>query len=208
MKLNNLAHPWSNVQSNKQKLKVKANSSFIYIHNPKNWELVNFKVDKKAVPRLLPKLGVLRLTPGVNLVRKNGNAINSSIAIANLEDRGFTIIDPNKFDYLRVYPCINGSRYEDRFTVFEQLGGSLITSFNHEEFNEFRCQLMREGALDLPHEHFIKLMINENQKLIDKYSQLQHNPNHAALYKNAIQKDKDLKQAKQALKKDGVIVYE
>jgi hypothetical protein len=169
---------------------------------------VNFKKDKKTIPRLLPNLGSLKLTPGVNLVRQNGKNVNANIAISDLEDRGFTIIDSNKYDYIRVYPCLNGSRYEDRFTNFEQLGGSLIRSFDHEEFNEFRCMLMREGALDLPHEHFIKIMIQDNQKIIDKYAQSQHNPNHQVLYNNAIQKDKDLKAVKQALKKQGREYYE
>jgi hypothetical protein len=208
MKLNNLAHPWANAKGNQQRLKLKANTSFIYIHNPQNWELVNFKKDKKTIPRLLPNLGSLKLTPGVNLVRQNGKNVNANIAISDLEDRGFTIIDSNKYDYIRVYPCLNGSRYEDRFTNFEQLGGSLIRSFDHEEFNEFRCMLMREGALDLPHEHFIKIMIQDNQKIIDKYAQSQHNPNHQVLYNNAIQKDKDLKAVKQALKKQGREYYE
>ena len=208
MKLNNLAHPWSAVQSEQRRLKIKKNSSFIYMHNPKNWELVHVQIDKKTKPVLLPLVSVLRLTAGVNLVRKNGNAVNSSVAIATAVEDGFTIIDPNKYDYIRVYPCLNGNRYEDAFTSFEQLGGSLIRSFDQNAYNDFRCQLMRDGTLNPPHEHFIKLMIQENQKLIDKYSQLQHNPNHEALYHKAVQKDKDLKQAKQALEKHGAKVYE
>ncbi len=208
MKLNNLAHPWSSVQSNQQRLKIKANTSFMYIHSAKNWELVHMKINKKTSAVFLPKLAVLRLTPGINLVRKNGKSVNSNIAVANLKSQGFETIDPNKYDYLRVYPCLNGKRYEDKFTTFEQLGGSLIRSFDQNSYNEFRCQLMREEHLSLPHEHFIKIMINDNQKLIDKYAQLQHNPNHEALYLKAVSKDKDLKQAKQALKKQGVQVYE
>lgn len=208
MKFNNLAHPWSSVQTSQQKLPLKSNSSFIYAHNPKNWELVEIEIEKKSKMVLLPELSVLRLTAGVNLVRMNGKSINSNVAIANLESNGFTVINPNKYDYIRVYPCKNGNRYEDAFTTFENLGGSIITEYDKKGFNEFRCNLMREGVIGLPHEHFIKIMINQNQKLIDKYAQLQHNPNHEALYKKSIQKDKDLKQVKQLLKKHGVAVYE
>ena len=207
MKLNNISHPWSSVQAEKQRLKVKKNSSFVYMHNPKNWELQHIQKGKKTLPVLLPKLSTLRFTAGVNLVRANGKAVNTGVAIANAQDMGFTIIDPNRFDYIRVYPCLNGKRYEDAFTEFEQLGGSLIQSFNHDKYREFRVQLMREGVLNLPHEHFIKLMIQENAKILNKYAQLQHNPNHEALYQKALQKDKDLKQALEDLKKEGVEVY-
>lgn len=204
MKYNNLSYSWSNKQASQKKLPIKSNSQFIYIHNPQNWELVYIDGEKKSKAVLLPELSVLRLTAGVNLVRKN----NSNVAIANVQSQGSTIIDPEKYDYIRVYPCTNGNRYEDSFVSFENLGGSLIRNYDTDGFNQFRCSLMRDGVITPPHEHFIKIMINDNQKLIDKYSQLQHNPNHEALYKKAIQKDKDLKQVKQALKKDGVKIYE
>jgi len=203
MKLNNLSHPWASVQATQQRLKIKSNSSFLYMHNPKNWELKHIKQGKKNKPVLLPQFSVLRFTAGVNLV-KNGS---STLAVANAQEQGFTVIDPNKHDYIRVYPCFNGKRYEDAFTEYEQLGGSLIRSYNHEGFNKFRAELMLKGEISLPHEHFIKLMIQANQKLIDKYSQLQHNPNHEAQYKKAVQKDKDLKQAKADLKEEGAAVY-
>ena len=179
----------------------------MYMHHPKNWTLHVIKEDKKSKPMFLPEFSVLRLTAGVNLVRRNGNRINSSVAVANLQDEGFTVIDPNKHDYLRVYPCMNGNRYEDAFTKFEQVGGTLIRTYDHDGLIEFKRNLMRTGVIAPPHEHFIKLMILDNQRLIDKYAQLTHNPNHEALYKKAVQKDKDLKQAKQALKKNGVDAY-
>lgn len=208
MKLNNLSHPWSSVQSEQKRLNIKKNSSFIFMHNPKNWELCYINTGKKTKPLFLPQLSILRLTAGVNLVRMNGNKVSTGIAVAKAQDEGFTIIDPNRFDYIRVYPAIGGNRYEDAFTEFEQLGGSLIRTFNHDKFNEFRCELMRDSILDVPHEHFIKIKIQENSKVLNKYAQLQHNPNHEALYHKAVKKDKDLKQALQELKKSGAAVYE
>lgn len=207
MKLSNIAHPWSAAEAKQERLKIKANSNFVYMHNPKNWQLVNIKVDKKSKPVLLPEFSVLRFTAGVNLVRLNGRSVSSGVAVANAKEQGFTIVEPDKHDYIRVYPCIGGNRYEDAFTVFENLGGSLIRSYNHDAFNEFRSKLMKEGYINLPHEHFIKLMLIENQKLIDKYAQLTHNPNHEALYKKAVQKDKDLKQVMKDLKAEGAEVY-
>lgn len=200
MKLSNIAHPWSAVEAKQERLKIKSNSNFLYMHNPKNWELAQIKIGKKSKPVLLPVFSVLRLTAGVNLVRKNGRSTSSGVAVANAKEQGFTIIEPAAYDYIRVYPCINGNRYEDAFTVFEDLGGSLIRSYNHQGFDEFRTKLMRDGYLNPPHEHFIKLMLIENQKLIDKYAQLVHNPNHEALYNKAIQKDKDLRVVLKLLK--------
>lgn len=207
MKLNNLSHPWSSVKAEQTRLKIKSNSNFVFMHNPKNWELCYISSGKKSKPVFLPLLSTLRFTPGVNLVRANGKSVSTGVAIAKAQDNGFTIIDPNRFDYIRVYPALGGNRYEDSFTEFEQLGGSLIRTFNHDRFNDFRNSLMREGYLNPPHEHFIKLMIQENAKVLNKYAQLQHNPNHEALYKKALQKDIDLKQALADLKKIGVEVY-
>ncbi len=207
MKLNNLSHPWSTVQAEQKRLNIKKNSNFVFMHNPKNWEMCYISSGKKTKAVFLPQLSILRFTAGVNLVRMNGNTVNTGVAIAKAQDEGFTIIDPSKYDYIRVYPAIGGNRYEDAFTEFEQLGGSLIRTFNHDRFNEFRTKLMRESVLNLPHEHFIKLKIQENAKVLNKYAQLQHNPNHEALYQKALKKDKDLKQALEELKKEGVEVY-
>ena len=208
MKLSSLSHPWAEVQSAQTRLKMRPNSRFLFMHNPKNWELHVTGKGKTQKGILLPSFSVLRLTAGVNLVRANGKKPNPSIAIANMQEKGFTILDPEKHDYLRVYPCTKGQRYEDKFTHFEQVGTSIIRSYDHESYNEFRRMLMLEGHIDLPHEHFITVMILDNQKLIDKYAQLQHNPNHEALYKRAVEKDKFLKQAKQAIKKHGREAYE
>lgn len=207
MKLNDLSHPWAEVKSQQKRLKMKPNSRFLYAHNPQNWELVVQGSGKSRTAYLLPSFSVLRLTAGVNLVRKNGKTVNASVAMAKMQDDGFKILDPTEHDYLRVYPCVRGNRYEDAFTSFEQIGTSIIRSYDHEAYNEFRRMLMMEGHISPPHEHFITIMIMDNQKLIDKYAQLQHNPNHEALYKTAIQKDKDLKLAKQNIKKLGREAY-
>lgn len=204
---NSVNHAWATIADEPQRLRIKANSSFMYMHSPQNWSLEHIKIDKKMHPVLLPELNSIRLTAGVNLVRAAGKGVNASRAVADAEDQGFTVIDNRKYDYIRVYPCINGRYHSDKFTSFEQIGNHLLQNFDHDAFNMFRCELMREGAIAPPHKHFIKILILDNQKLIDKYAQLQHNPNHEALYKKAIQKDKDLKQAKADLEKHGVEVY-
>jgi hypothetical protein len=177
------------------------------MHNAKNWELVEMKVGGKKQPIFLPILAALRCTAGVNLVRSNGSGIDTRIAFADVQERGFTVIDPEKYDYLKMYPCTNGTRYEDAWTSFEVYGNEVIRGYDMQGFNDFRLMLMREQALKLPHEHFIKKMIVAQSKRITKYSASLHNPEHKALYDKASKQEKLLKQALQAIKKDGFEVY-
>lgn len=212
MKFSDIAYPWAESKQNTKKLRMKSNRPFMYMHHPKNWEMVHIETiedkKKKRKPVLLPLFSIMRVEAGINNCRASGNGVQTSIAIANAQERGFTIIHPDKHDYVKVYPAINGNYYSDVFTDFEQYGSSLLTNFDNDSFNKFRANLVRSGEILLPHIHFIRVLQQENNKLITKYSQLQHNPNHEALYKKALQVDKDLKEAIEGIKKEGVEYYQ
>tara|TARA_R100000406_G_C3105276_1_gene123014 strand:+ start:357 stop:998 length:642 start_codon:yes stop_codon:yes gene_type:complete len=212
MKFTDISYPWSEQKNNTKKLRLKANRPFIFMHHPKNWELIYTKDDsdkskKKTKPLLVPNFSTLRLEPGVNNVRSTGGGIQIHVAIAKAEERGFTVIKPEHHDYLKVYPALNGKYYADKFTEFEQYGNSLISNFDFDSYNDFRKNLVRDGHIALPHLHFIRVLLNANRKLINKYSQLTHNPNHKAMYNKALQKDKDLKEAIKKIKDEGVDYY-
>lgn len=196
MKLDTISYPWSEEKKTSRRLNVKANKPFMLMHHPQNWQMVYVSQEdkrKKDKPLLVPKFSLLRMSAGINNVQLGGTKLQVNKAIADAQDRGFTMIDPEKYDYIRIYPARGGSFYCDAFTSFEQIGTSLINNFDHDAYNDFRKKLVYDGVISLPHVHFIRILENDNRKIITKYSQLLHNPNHEAKYNLALQYDKDLK---------------
>ena len=212
MKLDNLSYPWAEEKRSLKRLRMKANRPFLFMHHPQNWELVHIeKIDKKKKtekPILVPKFSVLKLTAGVNLVRPSGKGVQSNIAISNAQKEGFTIIDPEVHDYITVYPAIRGKFYCDKWTAYEQVGVSLINSFDKVGYDEFRKNLVRDGHIKVPHIHFIRVLLNENSRIISKYSQSQHNPNHQVIYNKAVRYQEDLKVFMKELNEQGVAYYD
>ena len=184
----------------------------MFMHHPKNWELVYLKHDddkrKKDKPILVPIFSTLRLEPGINNVKLMGRSIQPNIAVSNAQERGFTVLSPEKHDYMRVYPALNGTYHTDKWTEFEQYGTSLLTTFNKEDYNLFRKNLVKDGFINPPHKHFMNILIHNNAKLINKYAQQVHNPNHKKAYEKAVKKDADLKECMKKIMDLGISYYE
>lgn len=211
MKLDEMSYPWHEAKKAEKRLNAKATQPYIYGHHPKNWELIYVPTDdkrKKKKPILVPVFSVLRVESGINNVKNNGGRTEVSYALANARDSGFTMLDPSQHDYIRVYPAMGGNLYSDKFTTYEQYGTSLLSTFNHDLYNKFRIELIRNRHINLPHQHFLRILQNDNRKKIEKYSQSQHNPRHASLYEEAIQYEKDLLAAIAAINEHGLEYYE
>lgn len=176
--INNLAHPWSNEVEQSKTLPLFRNSYFYYMHHPKNWELIYFPSDKSKSkkPMLIPCFSILNCTAGINNVRVRSSATDTNLAVTNLREQGFTILDPSKHDYLRVFPARNGKYHADKFTSFEAIGESVIQEYDKNSFNEWKRQLMIQQVLKVPHKHFVRFMLVDNQREIDKYTKNQHIP--------------------------------
>ena len=210
MKLNTLSYPWSEARKSEKKLKIKSNRPFIFVHNPQNWELIYTSSEdkrKKEKPLLVPNFSVLRLEPGINNVQLSGSKISINRAVADAQENGFTIIDPEDYNYIKVFPALGGKYYCDIFTSFEQIGSSLITNFDHQSFNDFRRKLILDKVISLPHKHFIRLLLSDNLKIITKYSSSLHNPNHEALHNKAVKVDNDLKFFMKQIEEQGIEYY-
>lgn len=210
MKFKKYAHAWSEQVESTQRLNLAKKPRFILFHNPKNWELVTIKQSGKKKDKVyfLPKLNQLILSSGVNNVRQNGKTPDARIAIANLNADGCTVLAPEKHDYLVSYKVIGGKRYDTKFNEYEQIGSTIIQNFNHEAFNQFRKQLVLDGHIDLPHQHFIKLMILRNKPLINKYAKQQHEITGKMKYEEAIEFENSLKEVSKQVKEQGLKAYE
>ncbi len=212
MKLNSLSQPWQIKKETNSRLNLRANSRFIWMHHPKNWELVSFTEEgekrSKTIYLLLPVFTTLVTTDGVNEVRSNGKHADDSVAQARYRNAGLTILDPLKYNYLVTYPAKHGTYYTDRFEVLEQVGNVIVKDYDYDAFNVFRRELMKQKVFNLPHQHFIRLMMIDNRRSIDKYIKDQHIPENAVKLTKHQNIDKNLKQAIRNIEKRGYAVYE
>ena len=212
MKLNALSQPWQQKRETNNRLNIRANSRFLWMHHPKNWELVSFdeqtEKGKKTVNLLLPSFTSLVATDGVNEVRTNGKRPDDSVARARFQNEGLTILDPIQYDYLVTYPAKSGTYYTDKFEILESIGGTIVKDYDRKAFNNFRRNLMKKKVFKLPHSHFIKLMIVDNRRSIDKYIKDQHIPENAVRLLRHQNIDKNLKFAIKQVERKGYSVYE
>ena len=197
MNFNEYSQPWQRDRDNNFALPLKANNRFLYIHHPNNWELVEFSIGKKKKFLFLPNMAAQRLTPGVNGVSYDGNRMNEAYLRARYYDEGLTIIDPEKIDYIRVYPAQNGKHYTDRFTTLEQIGSQIIKSFDTKAWNEFRLEMMRETVIAPPHPQILRSVIIDIEKNIERKLNKQHIP-----------EQKDRLTALQAMRKNALTAIE
>jgi len=209
MKFNGFAHAWSDQVKQQTRLNLPREPRFILFHNPKNWTLEKIKTTgkKKDSYLLLPKLNQLILQNGVNMVRQAGRSSDPTLAIANLQREGMTILHPEKHEYLVSYPVVGGVRFESKFVEYEKIGGTLIKHFHQDQYNEWRRELILNGDISTPHQHFIKLMIIENKVLINKYSKLQHDPSGKTKYEKALFIEGKLKELSKQVKEKGIEAY-
>ena len=131
-----------------------------------------------------------------------------SVAKARFSNQGLFILDPLKFDYLVTYPAKGGTYFTDKFEILESIAGTIVKDYDREGFNNFRRDLMKNKVLDLPHAHFIKLMMVDNRRSIDKYIKDQHIPENAVKLLKHQNIDKNLKLAIKNIERKGYEVYE
>lgn len=212
MKLNSLSQPWQIKQQTNDRLNLRSNARFLWMHHPKNWELVSFVEEGEKRSKLnyllLPVFTSLIAADGVNEVRANGKSADDSVAQARYRNAGLTILDPLKYNYLVTYPAKFGTYHTCCFEILEQVGNVIVKDYDYEGFNQFRRKLMQERVFALPHSHFIRLMMIDNRRSIDKYIKDQHIPENAVKLTKHQTIDKNLKLAIKNIEKKGYAVYE
>ena len=185
MNYTDLSQPWQQKTQVERRLPRRGNNSFFYAHFPSNWELYFFEVEVKKgkgtstqmKPMLLPDLHSISESPGCNGVRDIGNGKGDSTYMkARMMSQQWTILEPFKHDYLRIYPCIGGKYHTDRFQTLELLGKEVIETQNKEEFANWRRELVLNEHIKPPHPHIIKKKIMELQRSIEKKIRSQHIP--------------------------------
>lgn len=216
MNYNNIAQPWQQSPQNAPRLPLHANSTFFLKHHPKNWELVAFdnpKKTKAASDKIYLWLPVLHShveTAGVEGVRGSdrGSSVDSSLAKAKNTRDGWTILEPSKFDYLRIYPALNGNYHADKWTTLENLGGEIVTTYDHDAHNKFRRELVHLSVIDLPHRQILKRIIHNHSRMISQKSKYQHIPENKIKLDNMHDINRAMVTAMDDVQDKGVDAYE
>ena len=204
--------PWQQQQQTDNRLPIKAQPLFFYKHHPENWEIIIVKTKKgKSTiekPYWVPKLHKQKLSPGVNGARMNGKQVDGTLAKARAQDSGFIILEPNKLDYIRVYPAWKGNHHASKFTTLEKVGNRIIETFDMEAFNAFRLDLLKNQYIKLPHPVILKEKIIELQKMIERKSSKSHIPEQKKSI-DILYKRKDwMKEAMEGIETQGLAYYD
>jgi hypothetical protein len=179
---NSIAQPWSMAAPTQNKLPVNPDHPFYYKHWPANWEFgySEYKKGKKTElkPVFYPSITMERVVPGVNGVSQlQGEIGDPGSRLGRLQQKGYTILDPNNFDYLRVYPAkYGGKRHSSKWETFRVLAGQVVTEFNTKEFNKWRVGLIVDGYIQLPDSHFLELIILSQKRISERLIASQHLP--------------------------------
>ena len=175
MDYTNFSQPWEEKTQVQTRIPKKANSRFLFAHNPENWELKVFdtyttttdgKKKKEKIPLLLPK--------------------------------GWTLLDPVKHDYMRVYPAHKGNYHTSKWIRLEKVGRRVIEHFDQDGFDQWRLSLMREGAINPPHPQIAGLRLIGMNRALSRLERDQHIPEVANRLKS---KQEELRLTKKAIKR-------
>lgn len=217
MNYESISQPWEERTQTETRLPKRANSRFVFAHNPENWELKMYpatietdegKRKKQSIPVLLPVLTSLPETPGVNATRAVGKRLDSSTMRARMQDIGWTLLDASKHDYMRVYPANRGNYHTTKYIRFEQIGRRIIEHFDHEKFDDWRLSLVRDGHINPPHPQIASLMLISMNRAMSRLERDQHIPEVASRLKSKQEKYKNTKKAIDRLEKYGAKAYE
>lgn len=207
----NISQPWqASKRSATKRIPKQANSSWRYIHHPTAWSLEYVQDGKKKdkKPIWLPKLKRLVFKPGVNGVSGTEDNPDTRLARLQITDSGCTIIDPEQYDYLRVYPAIGGDLTLNKWMKVENLGGRVFMTGDDEGFAEFRRELVANGAIQPPHEQVLAGIQMKQQEIITMHSSKPHVPQAMKDQTSAEQKLADMKKATEAVQNKGLKYYE
>jgi hypothetical protein len=182
-----IAQPWQQQSAPTVTLPVRPNETFFYKHNPRNWDFVKFELEPKGkskdaqvVWRWLPTVDMERERAGVNGIRSNGRHADSTNRQAALTRDGWTILLPQNHDYMRVYPCRGGKYYDSKFNQLENIAGQMVTTFNRDEFNLWRLELLLNGTIKMPHPNILRRYVISKRRGFERYIRQQHIPELAA----------------------------
>ncbi len=170
-------------------LPTKPNHPFFYKWHPSNWDFIfkdvkvtTGKGEKKKTTLVkkgffIPMVRMERIVPGVNGIRQVAGEIgNPGGRIGRLQQEGWVYLDPQRFDYMHVYPVRGGRYHVPKWMKVKVVANHLIQKMDIDAFQMWCVDLLCSNIMGTPEPHFWELTILQQQKLPEKLVSQQHLP--------------------------------
>lgn len=170
-------------------LPTKPNHPFFYKWHPSNWDFVFMDVKEttgkgeKAKTTtvqkgfFIPMIRMERIVPGVNGIRQiNGEIGNPGSRIGRLQQQGWIYLDPQRYDYMHVYPVRGGRYHVPKWMNVKVVAGHLIQKMDQAAFRMWCVDLLQSDILGTPEPHFWELIVHQESKAPEKLVSSQHLP--------------------------------
>jgi len=125
-----------------------------------------------------------------------------------MQDKGWTILDPARHDYLRVYPAHKGNYHTSKWIRMEKVGRRVIEHFDADAFDEWRRELVTSGAVNPPHPQIASLRLIAMNRAMSRLERDQHIPEVAGRLKAKQEELRLTKKAIERVEKYGGQAYE
>ena len=146
-------------------LPLKPSPRFFYIHHPARWECI----EGEKGWEWLPRLGKMKLTPGVNGVRQGRGThgqIDDSLARMQKEKNGWTVIPYEVIEggYCWAYKGKRGTVHLSRWNNPKMVGNQVIMQTDTTGYNAFRRGLIEDGHIPAPDPEMLERLMDRQTK--------------------------------------------
>lgn len=203
-------------------LPTRPNHPFFYKWHPAQWDFVyrdvktvtgkgeKAKTVTKRKGFFIPQVRMERIVPGVNGVHQiQGEIGNPGSRIGKLQQEGWVYLDPQKYDYMHVYPVRGGRFHAPRFMQIKVIANRLIKKMDLDSFHDWSVNLLRSNIFGEIEPHFWELMIYQKSRSRKKEILIkqQHVPEKRAELDIMLQEIKDMKEFIKEFEKRGLDIY-
>ena len=201
-------------------LPARPNHPFFYKWHPSNWDFFYMDVKKttgkgeKAKTTtvkkgfFVPSIRMERVVPGVNGIRQVAGEVGTpGSRIGSLQQKGWIYLDPQRFDYMHVYPVRGGRYHVPKWQNVKVVAGHLIEKMDMEAFRMWCVDLLQSNILGTPEPHFWELIIHRESKIPQKLINSQHLPEVKAKIDEINDKLKAMKAFKKEFETRGLDIY-
>jgi hypothetical protein len=204
-------------QATQATLPARPNHPFFYKWHPSNWEFVFRDIEVKSGKGtkietrgfFIPMIRMERVVPGVNGIHQiNGELGNPGSRIGKLQQQGWIYLEPQRYDYMHVYPVRGGRYHVPKWMSVRVVAGTLIEEFDTNGFQMWGVDLLCSNMLGTLEPHFWELAILKEQKIPQKLQTQQHIPEIKAKIDKSYVKIKAMKAFIEEYKTRGLDIYQ
>lgn len=149
--------------------------------------------------------------PGVNGIHQiQGELGNPGSRIGQLQQQGWIYLDPQKYDYMHVYPVRGGRYHVPKWLQIRVVANRMIENMDRDAFQLWSINLLRSNILGNPEPHFWQLAIHELERSreVEILIKQQHLPEKKEQLDTLRGKIKEMKAFVDGFNKQGLAIYE